>query len=110
MMRCFVVILALLLLCVCHAAIPFEPLPYLPTDLEPHVSATTLELHHGKHQATYVKKLNALLPNSGHSDESLVDIIRHSHQDEPMFNNAAQIWNHNFYFKSMVRHVVFVVG
>ncbi len=76
------------------------PLPYEKNALEPHISAETLEFHHDKHHATYVTKLNGLLPGSAFENASLEDIIR----DAPaggIFNNGAQVWNHTFYFNCM---------
>lgn len=71
-------------------------LPYAKDALEPHISAETLEFHHGKHHNTYVVKLNGLLPGSEHEGKSLEDIITSA--SGPAFNNAAQIWNHTFYW------------
>ena len=75
------------------------PLPYEKTALAPHISAETLEYHHGKHHAAYVNKLNELLAGKPEADKSLEDIIASS--EGPVFNNAAQIWNHTFYWHSM---------
>ena len=75
------------------------PLPYEKTALAPHISAETLEFHHGKHHAAYVNKLNELLAGKPEADKSLEDIIASS--EGPVFNNAAQIWNHTFYWHSM---------
>ena len=74
-------------------------LPYAKNALEPHISAETLEYHHGKHHATYVKVLNGLLPGSGLEGASLEDIIRKA--SGKLFNNAAQVWNHTFYWNCM---------
>ncbi len=65
------------------------------------MSATTLQTHWGKHHAAYVTKLNALLPGTGLEDSPLETIIRQSTPDTPLFNNAAQVYNHNFYWQSM---------
>jgi Fe-Mn family superoxide dismutase len=75
------------------------PLPYAKEALEPHISRETLEFHHGKHHATYVKKLNELLPGSGFENASLEDISRRA--TGPLFNNGAQAWNHDFYWKCL---------
>ena len=74
-------------------------LPYAIDALAPHISAETLEFHHGKHHATYVAKLNGLLPGSEFEGKSLEDIIKSS--SGGVFNNAAQIWNHSFYWNSL---------
>ncbi|MFT4675020.1 MAG: Fe-Mn family superoxide dismutase [Reinekea sp.] len=74
-------------------------LPYAIDALVPHISAETLEFHHGKHHATYVAKLNGLLPGSEFEGKSLEDIIKSS--TGGVFNNAAQIWNHSFYWNSL---------
>ena len=75
-------------------------LPYATDALAPHISSETLEFHYGKHHAGYVKKLNAAVENDGSlAGKSLEDIIR-SHSGG-VFNNAAQIWNHTFYWNSL---------
>lgn len=78
-------------------------LPYERDALEPHVSARTLEYHHGKHHKAYVDKLNAAIEGSDYAHMSLEDIIAKSEQagDNGVFNNAAQAWNHDFLWKSM---------
>ncbi|HSH29555.1 MAG TPA: Fe-Mn family superoxide dismutase [Thiohalobacter sp.] len=75
-------------------------LPYPGNALEPHISAETLEFHHGKHHATYVANLNKLIENTEYADKSLEDIIR-SAPAGGLFNNAAQVWNHTFYWNCM---------
>ncbi|WP_024326081.1 superoxide dismutase [Thioalkalivibrio sp. AKL19] len=75
-------------------------LPYAKNALEPHISAETLEYHHDKHHATYVTKLNGLLPGSEFENASLEDIIRKAPAGG-IFNNGAQVWNHTFYFNCM---------
>ncbi|HSM28572.1 MAG TPA: Fe-Mn family superoxide dismutase [Thioalkalivibrio sp.] len=75
-------------------------LPYEKNALEPHISAETLEFHHDKHHATYVTKLNGLLPGSEFENASLEDIIRNAPAGG-IFNNGAQVWNHTFYFNCM---------
>lgn len=76
------------------------PLPYELNALEPHISKETLEYHHGKHHKAYVDKLNLLVaPEAQYQNKSLEEIILHS--SGPIFNNAAQIWNHTFYFKCL---------
>ena len=74
-------------------------LPYDKTALAPHLSAETLEYHHGKHHQAYVTQLNKLLEGKPEAEKSLEDIIKSS--EGPVFNNAAQIWNHTFYWSSM---------
>lgn len=71
-------------------------LPYGLEELEPHISKETLQYHHGKHHKAYVDKLNAAIEGTEYADMSLEDIIKKS--SGGVFNNAAQIWNHTFYF------------
>lgn len=82
-------------------AFELPPLPFAQDALEPHISANTLSFHHGKHHNTYVVNLNNLV---GETDKSLEDIIKETAGDPSkagVFNNAAQIWNHTFYWNSM---------
>lgn len=74
-------------------------LPYAQNALEPHISAETLEYHYGKHHATYVNNLNNLIPGTEFENMSLEDIIKKS--SAGIFNNAAQIWNHTFYWNCL---------
>lgn len=77
-------------------------LPALPFDknaLEPHISQETLEYHYGKHHNTYVVKLNGLIEGTELENKSLEDIIKTS--TGAVFNNAAQIWNHTFYWNCL---------
>ena len=74
-------------------------LPYGMDALEPHISKETLEFHYGKHHATYVTKLNGLIEGTDMADKSLEDIVKSS--EGGMFNNAAQIWNHTFYWNCL---------
>lgn len=74
-------------------------LPYPLDALEPHVSAETLELHHGRHHRSYVETLNRLLDERDLAGSPLADLIRT--QEGPVFENAAQAWNHAFYWHSM---------
>jgi superoxide dismutase, Fe-Mn family len=80
---------------------PFSlpPLPYDKNALAPHISAETLEYHHGKHHQAYVTNLNKLLEGKPDANKSLEEIILSS--DGPVFNNSAQVWNHTFYWSSM---------
>lgn len=75
-------------------------LPYPLNGLEPHISKETLEYHYGKHHRAYVNKLNELVPNTEFANLSLEDIIRKAPAG-PIFNNAAQVWNHTFYWHCM---------
>ncbi len=74
-------------------------LPFGPNDLQPHISAETLEFHYGKHHNAYVVNLNNLIKDTDFAEASLEDIIRKS--DGPVFNNAAQVWNHSFYWNCL---------
>lgn len=80
-------------------------LPWDPAALDPVISANTIGHHHGKHHATYVDNLNRLLPASPLAEAgSLTEIVKRSSRDEalrPLFNNAAQHWNHAFYWQSL---------
>jgi superoxide dismutase, Fe-Mn family len=80
-------------------AFTLPPLPYAPDALAPHVSKETLELHHGKHHNTYVTKLNEL--TGGDKDESELEAVILEAGSGPVFNNAAQHWNHSFYWQCM---------
>ncbi len=75
------------------------PLPYEKNALEPHISAETLEYHYGKHHATYVTNLNKLIANTEFESASLEDIIMKAKGG--IFNNAAQVWNHTFYWNGL---------
>lgn len=79
-------------------------LPKLPFEidaLKPYISEETIDYHYGKHHQAYVDKLNALLPGSQFEDAGLVSIIKNA--DGAIFNNAAQVWNHTFYFGGFSR-------
>lgn len=75
-------------------------LPYAKDALEPHVSAETLEFHHDKHHATYVTNLNKLISGTEFENLSLEEIVRKAPAGG-IFNNAAQVWNHTFYFNCL---------
>jgi Fe-Mn family superoxide dismutase len=75
------------------------PLPYPLDALEPHISRETLEYHHGKHHRAYVTKLNELIKGTQFEDGSLEEMVRKS--SDQLFNNAAQTWNHNFYWQCL---------
>ncbi|AWK81406.1 superoxide dismutase [Fe] [Photobacterium damselae] len=77
-------------------AFELPALPYAKDALEPHISAETIEYHYGKHHNTYVVKLNGLVEGSNLADKSLEEIIKSSAGG--VFNNAAQVWNHTFYW------------
>jgi superoxide dismutase, Fe-Mn family len=78
-------------------------LPYAYDALQPVISDQTLHFHHDKHHATYVKTLNTLLEEAGKSPTTLEDVIREaaSSGDKKLFNNAAQAWNHSFFWAVM---------
>jgi len=80
-------------------AFSLPPLPYDKPALAPHISAETLDFHYGKHHQAYVTNLNKLLEGKPEASKSLEDIILSS--DGGVFNNAAQVWNHTFYWNSM---------
>ncbi len=75
------------------------PLPYAMDALAPIISKETLEFHYGKHHQTYVTNLNNLIPGTEFESASLEEIVKKS--SGGVFNNAAQIWNHTFYWNSM---------
>ena len=74
-------------------------LPYAMDALQPHISEETLEYHYGKHHKTYVDKLNGLLEGTPDADKTLEEVIKSS--SGGVFNNAAQIWNHTFYWNCL---------
>jgi Fe-Mn family superoxide dismutase len=85
---------------------PFElpALPYAQDALEPHITANTLSFHHGKHHNAYVVNLNNMIAGTEFEGKSLEDIMKATAGDASkagIFNNAAQIWNHTFYWHSM---------
>jgi len=85
-------------------AFELPPLPYAKTALEPHTSAQTLDFHHGKHHQTYVTNLNNLVKDTPMASQSLEQIIQATAKDESkigIFNNAAQVWNHTFFWNCM---------
>ena len=75
-------------------------LPYAMDALQPHISQETLEFHYGKHHQAYVNNLNNLIDGTEFADSSLEDIIKKASAGG-VFNNAAQVWNHTFYWNSM---------
>jgi Fe-Mn family superoxide dismutase len=81
------------------------PLPYNSSALRPVISARAVELHHGKHHKGYVDKLNKLIKDTPYAHMALEAIIRKSAGDESatkIFNNAGQVWNHDFFWHSMM--------
>ncbi len=84
--------------------ITLPALPYAIDALAPYISAETLEFHHGKHHQAYVTNLNNLIKDTDLAGKSLVEVILASAKDPSkagVFNNAAQIWNHTFYWNSI---------
>lgn len=85
-------------------AITLPDLPYPKDALAPHISAQTLDFHHGKHHNAYVTNLNKLIEGTALAGAALEDIIKKTAGDPSkagIFNNAAQVWNHTFYWQSM---------
>lgn len=80
-------------------AFELPALPYAKNALEPHLSAETLEFHYGKHHNSYVTNLNNLVPGTEFEGKTLEEIVKTS--SGGIFNNAAQIWNHTFYWNSL---------
>jgi Fe-Mn family superoxide dismutase len=79
-------------------------LPYAKDALAPYISANTLEFHYGKHHQAYVDNLNKLIAGTDLADKSLEDIIKSAAGDTAkvgIFNNAAQVWNHSFYWQCL---------
>lgn len=84
--------------------ITLPALPYEKNALAPHVSSNTLDFHHGKHHNAYVTNLNKLIEGTDLAGQTLEDIIKKTVNDagkSGIFNNAAQVWNHSFYWQSM---------
>jgi Fe-Mn family superoxide dismutase len=85
-------------------AFELPPLPYAKNALEPHISANTFDFHHGKHHNAYVVNLNNLVKDTPMASQSLEDIMKATAGDAAkagIFNNAAQVWNHTFFWNSM---------
>ncbi|MDJ0654005.1 MAG: Fe-Mn family superoxide dismutase [Xanthomonadales bacterium] len=80
-------------------AIELPPLPYERDALEPHISSETIDFHYGKHHQAYVNNLNGMIAGTEDESRSLEEIIRSS--SGGLFNNAAQIWNHTFYWNCL---------
>ena len=77
-------------------------LPYEQNALEPHISAETIEYHYGENQKSYVEKLNNLTSSNEIKGKSLEEIVKNS--TGAIFNNATQVWNHNFYWSCLSPH------
>jgi superoxide dismutase, Fe-Mn family len=82
-----------------RSAIVLPPLPYANDALEPHMSRETLEYHYGKHHKAYVDKVNSLIAGTEFEDASLEELVAESSGD--IFNNAAQVWNHTFFWNCL---------
>jgi Fe-Mn family superoxide dismutase len=84
---------------------PFQlpDLPFARDALDPVMSGETLDYHHGKHHKAYVDKVNGFLAEGKGDEANLVEVVRRAHQngDKKMFNNAAQIWNHSFFWQCL---------
>jgi len=80
-------------------AIELPPLPYPRDALQPHISSETLDYHYGKHHQTYVDNLNKQIAGTEFADLPLEEIVKKS--SGGMFNNAAQVWNHTFYWNCL---------
>ena len=88
-------------------AFELPPLPYPKNALAPHMSEQTFDFHHGRHHQAYVTNLNNLIKDSPLERQSLEDLIKGSYKDTTktgVFNNAAQVWNHTFFWNSMKPH------
>jgi Fe-Mn family superoxide dismutase len=84
---------------------PFQlpDLPFARDALDPVMSGETLDYHHGKHHKAYVDKVNGFLADGKAEEANLVELVRRAHQsgDKKLFNNAAQIWNHSFFWQCL---------
>ena len=84
--------------------IELPPLPYGDSDLAPHISANTISFHYGKHHKTYVDKATDMVKGTEFADAQLEDIVKATYgkaDKKGLFNNAAQAWNHSFYWKRL---------
>ena len=81
--------------------IEHAPLPYRLDGLAPRISERTMSFHYGRHHAGYVANLNRMIAGTAHEDASLEDIVTGADMPSALFNNAAQAWNHAFYWESM---------
>ena len=78
-----------------------DPLPYALDELEPHISGDTVDTHYNKHHRGYLKKLAEQIEGKALGDLPLDEILRHDRIDTEIFRNAAQVWNHTFYWNSL---------
>src|SRR5689334_24707061 len=88
------------------ASFTLSPLPYEESALEPAISARTIGFHYHKHHATYVKTLNELVKGTRFADMKLEEIVHATanavgEKEKKIFNNAGQVWNHDFYWRSL---------
>jgi Fe-Mn family superoxide dismutase len=82
--------------------VSLPPLPYERDALSPHISRDTLDYHYGKHHQKYVDVTNEMIAGTDHENADLLSIIKASEgTDQKLFNNSAQVWNHDFYWNSM---------
>jgi superoxide dismutase, Fe-Mn family len=81
-------------------AFTLPPLPWAKDALAPHISAETIDYHHGKHHQAYVDNLNKLIEGKPEASKTLEELIL-SAPEGPLFNNSAQVWNHTFYWSSL---------
>lgn len=93
-------------------AFELPALPYAKDALAPHMSAETLEFHHGKHHKAYVDKTNGMLGEKGLEGRKLSEVIRHAKDtgDKGLFNNSAQIWNHTFFWHCLTPNAAAPTG
>ena len=83
-------------------AFELTALPYSQQALEPHISGKTLSFHYGKHHAAYVSKLNELTRGTIHETKKLEEVVMEAAKEKgPLFNNAAQAWNHTFFWNCL---------
>lgn len=84
-------------------AFELPPLPFDASALAPYMSAETLDFHHGKHHKAYVDKVNGWEAEKGLAGKSLVEVVWHARtqRDEALFDNAAQMWNHSFFWQCL---------
>ena len=80
-------------------AIELPPLPYAKDALAPHISAETLDYHYGKHHQAYVTNTNKMIEGTANADKTLEELVLAA--DGGLFNNAAQVWNHSFYWNCL---------
>mmetsp|Transcript_298 Transcript_298/g.443 ORF Transcript_298/g.443 Transcript_298/m.443 type:complete len:231 (+) Transcript_298:72-764(+) len=101
-MQRILTILSILAVVAHGATYDLPPLPFGTSSLKPMIGKKTLQIHHGKHHAKYVNTLNALVAGTSLENQSLEKIIKATYKSKPgIFNNAAQAWNHSFYWKCM---------